>query len=762
MIHFQPAIRQLLNSLTIEDDWKMQMFAEVIIDVSIEKLDRPFTYRIPDRLSGIVCVGSRVRIPFGSGNTEKKGYVTAIRETSGFDDGKIKDITGMVEGSVSAEDRSFETASFIKDTYGGTLSQALKVVIPAGSKVKPAVIKTLVRKADTEQLKSVLAECIRKKQPARERLIRALIDNDRIPGEWISGKLGVSSQTVVSVIKQGLAVLETGTEYRKPSISEIGASGNVTLNDEQRKIVDAIGPKIEGGAHEVCLIHGVTGSGKTEVYLQLAEKTVSLGKQVIFLIPEIALTYQTLARFYAKFGDRVSVLNSNMSAGERFDQCERARHKDIDIIIGPRSALFTPFPEIGLIIMDEEHEASYKSEQTPKYHAREVAKEIAKRSGAVFVMGSATPSVETYLDASENRISLFELNERATGATLPETEIVDLRAELSSGNRSMFSRKLKARMDEAIKKGEQVMLFLNRRGFSGQISCRECGKNIMCPHCDVPMSLHTGNRLICHYCGETAEKPAVCPSCGSKYLAAIKAGTEQVEERVAKLYPGVATLRMDKDTTSRKGSYEMILSAFSSGEAQILIGTQMIVKGHDFPNVTVVGILAADLSLGVPDYRAAERTFQLIAQACGRAGRGEKKGYAVIQTYQPDNYAITSAAAQDYKAFFDEEIAFRLSAGYPPAVHMMAVQFFGTDEKLTASLAAQVCGVIKSERSLRVLGPAPAGIARIKDYYRYVLYVKDPDTDNLGKAREIIEDHLRETEMKGCFVQYDLDPVNMI
>ena len=738
------------------------IYADVILDVSIEKLDRPFSYRIPERLSGIVCVGSRVRIPFGAGNTEKKGYVTALKDTVQYEEDKIKDILGIVEGSVEAEDRSFEIAAFIKESYGGTLSQALKVVIPAKAKVKPVELKTLVRKMDIEELSSLAAECSRKNQKAKERLLRALMENERIPSPWIAGKLRVSASTVTSVIKSGAAFYETSSEYRKPAVSDIENTDPLSLNDEQRNVVESVSRDMDCGHPGTYLIHGITGSGKTEVYIRLAEKTVLSGRQVIFLIPEIALTYQTLARFYAKFGDRVSVLNSTMSPGERYDQCERAKKGDIDIIIGPRSALFTPFSNVGLIIMDEEHESSYKSENTPKYHAREVAKKIAFLQNAAFVMGSATPSIESYSLALAGEITLFKLNERATGGELPETSIVDLRKELSSGNRSIFSRKLKGLMDEALSKGEQIMLFLNRRGFSGQVSCRECGKVIMCPHCDVPMSLHTGSRLMCHYCGEIMEKPSNCPSCGSGYLAAIKAGTEQVEDRIRKLYPDVNVLRMDKDTTSAKGSFDKILSEFSNGEAQILIGTQMIVKGHDFPNVTVVGILAADLSLGVPDFRSAERTFQLLAQACGRAGRGEKPGAAVIQTYQPDHYAVRCAAAQDYEAFYEEETAFRETAGYPPALHMLCIQFFGTDEKKTSLLAQELAGVIKSKGRIRVLGPAPANVSKVKDYHRFVIYVKDPDLSRLSEIRTGAEEFFKDKDMGSVFVQFDTDPMNAI
>ncbi len=738
------------------------LYAEVIIDISIEKLDRPFTYRIPDRLSGIICAGSRVLIPFGKGNTPKKGYVISVRDHTDYDPDKIKDITDVVEGSVSALERSFEIASFIKDTYGGTISQALKVVIPAKSKVSAVKRKILVRKLGRDEILFLAAESGRKNQKAKEKLYNALADNERIPGEWISHNLGVSSQTVQSVVKSGAAYIETVTEYRKPTVSEIQCAGNVELNTGQTEAVKCISDDMESGVRKDYLIHGITGSGKTEVYLRLAEKCILMEKKVIFLIPEIALTYQTLARFYAKFGDRVSVLNSRMSAGERYDQCKRAENGDIDIIIGPRSALFTPFSDIGLIIIDEEHETSYKSENTPKYHAREVAKFIAKKNGASLVMGSATPSLETYSDCVDGKTVLLKLTERPGGGELAETEIVDLREELKQKNRSMFSRRLKSLMDEALGNGEQVMLFLNRRGYSGQISCRECGKPVFCSHCSVPMSLHRAGKLICHYCGDTREKPSVCPECGSKYLSAFKVGTQQVEDKIKDLYPDVKVLRMDKDTTAEKGAYENILSEFSSGEAQILIGTQMIVKGHDFPNVTVVGILAADLSLGEGDYRSSERTFALLTQAAGRSGRGDKKGYAIIQTYQPDHYAIVDSAKQDYEKFYEDEMTYRLSAGYPPATHMMGIIFFGLDEHKTSELAVDTCNVIKSNGAYRVLGPAPANISKIKDYYRFVIYIKHDDETELKKVRQIVEDHLTCCDMKNKFVQFDLDPVGQM
>jgi len=515
--------------------------------------------------------------------------------------------------------------------------------------------------------------------------------------------------------------------------------------------------------HGTYLIHGITGSGKTEVYMELIGEVIRRGRQAIVLIPEIALTYQTVVRFYKRFGERVSVMNSALSAGERYDQCKRAKEGEIDVIIGPRSALFTPFPNLGLIVIDEEHEATYKSETTPKYHARETALEIARCAGASLVLGSATPSMEAYFRAQQGEYRLFQLTERLTGGTLPRVYIADLRQELKCGNRSIFSLKLQELMKDRLEKGEQIMLFLNRRGYAGFISCRECGHVMKCPHCDVSLSEHKGGRLVCHYCGY--EQPAVnkCPSCGSKYISGFRAGTQQIEEKLLSMYPGVKVLRMDADTTKKKDSYEEILSAFANKEAQVLIGTQMIVKGHDFPNVTLVGVLAADMSLAVNDYRAAERTFQLLTQAAGRAGRGEKPGEVVIQTYQPDHYSVVHAAKQDYHSFYEEEILYREMLRYPPAAHMMAVQIFDKEEESGQQTAERLGGLVRAlaekekPGDFTVIGPAPASIGRINDIFRFVFYVKCRKYDKLIETKEILEEEIQKMHVT---VQFDFDPMH--
>ena len=742
-------------------------YADVIIDISLDKLDRPFSYHIPDSLLGKLDIGMRVMVPFGKGNTPRKAYIIALRENTSFDPDKVKDILGVAKDAVTMEEKQVELAAYIRRNFGGTLNQALKVVLPAKATAKQLVLREVERLLDREALLSLLGEAQRKHQNAKARLLEALLSQETIPYEWITGKLGVSAQTINSLEKAGAIKVNSVSKYRDPVHLLDQVRDDKKLSDSQQKIVTAINDDIVNGNAGKYLIHGITGSGKTEVYMNLIENVVKRGQQAIFLIPEIALTYQTLVRFYKRFGSRVSVLNSTLSAGEKYDQCMRAKNGEIDIVIGPRSALFTPFPNLGMIVIDEEHESSYKSESSPKYHAVKVAEELAQKSGAALVLGSATPSLESYYKAKNGEYKLFELKERLTGGSLPKVHTVDLRQELKEGNKSIFSRKLMALLKDRIDKNEQAMLFLNRRGIAGFISCRSCGEVIKCPHCDVSLSEHYGGKLVCHYCSYEAVKPDKCPKCGSGYIAGFKAGTEQIEEKLKQLFPGVKTLRMDADTTKTKDSYEKLLSAFSNEEAQILIGTQMIVKGHDFPKVTLVGVLAADLSLNGDDYRAGERTFQLLTQAVGRAGRGTLPGEAVIQTYRPEHYAITFSEDQNYEGFYEEEITYRKLMGYPPVAHMLAIQIYGKDKQGAESVSGSIAEtvrkyVLETKQRISVLGPSAASIAKVRDLYRYVVYLKAADYDILTKVKDEVEEYLRSNPPKNEFIQFDFDPINTI
>lgn len=533
------------------------------------------------------------------------------------------------------------------------------------------------------------------------------------------------------------------------------------LNEDQKSIVADFSGEYNDGIRRTYLLHGVTGSGKTEVYIQMIKHVVALGRQAIVLIPEIGLSYQTEHRLRSHFGDRVSIMNSTLAPGERYNHCEKARRGEIDVIIGPRSALFTPFDNLGLIIIDEEHENTYKSENVPRYHAREVAIKLASMHGASVVLGSATPSIDSYYRAKNGEYKLYELKNRASSSTLPSVSVVDLRQELKNGNRSIFSEELKSKIDDRLKSGKQVMLFLNRRGYAGFVSCRLCGEVIKCPHCDVSLSEHRQQgKMVCHYCGYETPIPKICPSCQSKYISSFKAGTEQIEAEVKKMWPAARTLRMDADTTRRKDSYEQILGSFKQGEADVLIGTQMIVKGHDFAGVTLVGIIAADLSLAGGDYRAGERTFQLLTQAAGRAGRGDTPGEVVIQTYQPEQYSIVHAANQDYEGFYEEELLYRDISGYPPVREILAVLIAGKDNDVTFMYATNVSAVaVARGTGAQIIGPAKAGIGKINDYYRYVFYCKSNDKSKLVEIKDSIERWI-DNNKTDINVWFDFNPMN--
>lgn len=739
-----------------------QSYARVIIDISHEKVDRPFCYRVPEQLLGVIEVGSCVEVPFGKGNTLRKGYVIELMETPDFDPNLIKEIQNVKTG-VQVENKLIKLAYWIREEYGSTMIQALQTVLPVKQKVKQKENRILLRKCTDEEAKLQAEICEKKHQVAKARVLKALTENEQIPYTLLTQKLHVSASTINSLKKADLVEEVSELAYRNPIKEQQETKERKILSDSQKKIVDDIWEEYTQGIRKTYLIHGITGSGKTEVYMALIEKVVAEGKAVIMLIPEIALTFQTVMRFQRRFGSRVSILNSTLSAGEKYDQCERAKKGEIDIMIGPRSALFAPFEKIGLILIDEEHENTYKSESMPKYHAREAAEELARLHGASVVLGSATPSMESYYKAMNGEYGFFTLKERLTGGTLPKVYIEDLREELKKGNRSIFSDRLQELIRDRLAKKEQIMLFLNRRGYSGFISCRSCGHVMKCPHCDVSLSKHANERLVCHYCGY--EQPVLinCPKCGSKYILGFKAGTEKIEEEFRKMFGDVSILRMDRDTTKTKDSYEEILSEFMEEKAQVLIGTQMIVKGHDFPKVTLVGILAADLSLGVNDYRAGERTFQLLTQAAGRAGRGELPGEVVIQSYQPDHYSIQWAAAQDYENFYKEELMYRDLGGYPPIANMLMIQIFEKEENAGILLGEQMKVRLKEyalKNRMLVIGPANASVGKINDIYRSCLILKHKDKEVLKKAKNILEQWLSTCENEGKIVQFDFNPMS--
>ena len=720
-------------------------YADVIIDISHEKVDRAFQYGIPKGLEAEIYVGVCVRVPFGKGNVTRKGYVVGLSNTPEFDTERIKEIAGVVTGSISVQSQLIQLAWWMRETYGATMNQSLKTVLPVKQKMKPKEKKSIRCLLDSEELDIAIREAEKKNHKARLRLLNAFRETSVIPSEMAESQLQITPSTLKPLIDKGQIEILTREIYRTP-FKELSHTGHAAiLNEEQKTAADRFIRDYEEGHRDTYLLHGITGSGKTEVYMELIDKVIKEGGQAIVLIPEIALTYQTVRRFYGRFGDKVSVINSRLSQGERYDQFKRAKQGELQVMVGPRSALFTPFGRLRLIIIDEEHESSYKSENSPRYHARETAIHRAKLEGARVILGSATPSMEAYYRAKEGEYVLVKLEARFEERPLPRVSIIDMREQLKKGNRLALSLELREDLSQCLKKGEQAMLFLNRRGYAGFVSCRSCGHVMKCPHCDVSLSEHNGRKLICHYCGYETVKPDKCPVCSSPYIGGFKAGTQQIQQVVEKEFPEARVLRMDYDTTRAKGSYEKILSAFSRHEADILIGTQMIVKGHDFPDVTLVGILAADLSLNADDYRSGERTFQLLTQAVGRAGRGKKEGHALIQTYSPDHYSIQTAAKQDYEEFYQEEMGYRLLMDYPPAAHMMAVLGSSEDEKLLETAMHYLglfTGKIYAGKDLHVIGPAPASVGKVKDVYRRVLYLKHENYDLLVRIKDRLEEYI--------------------
>lgn len=742
----------------------MAKYANVIVDISHEKLDKTFQYGIPDDIASEIQVGVQVDIPFGRRTIS--GYVVEITDIPEYDVSKIKPLIGVKAGSVAMESRLIRLACWIKKNYGSTMNQALKTVIPIKKKTKEIRKRTIHLIADDREARDKLALYEAKHQTARARLLRELITERELDYSVVTAKLNISSAVIKALCDQNIVTVTDEKSYRNP-VKHLERRGyDKVLNENQQMLVDEITGDLDKGEHHTYLIKGVTGSGKTEVYMELIAHTISQGRQAIVLIPEIALTYQTVMRFYNRFGDRVSIMNSRLSQGERYDQFERAKAGDIDIMIGPRSALFTPFSNLGLIIIDEEHENSYKSEGVPRYHARETAIEYARMCNASVVLGSATPSIDSYYNAQIGRYKLLELNTRVDDKPLPDCEVIDLRQELKNGNRSILSLRLQELMEDRLEKGQQTMLFINRRGVAGFMSCRACGYVVKCPHCDVSLSQHNNGRMVCHYCGYEEPVPRVCPSCGSKYISGFKAGTQKIEQMVQNRFPKAKILRMDFDTTRTKDSYEKILQAFANNEADILIGTQMIVKGHDFPNVTLVGVLAADMSLHISDFHAAERTFELLTQAVGRAGRGKEPGQAVIQTYDPDNYAIQAAKRQDYEEFYNKEIEYRQMLYYPPVwnlllIHIQSQNQYSNDRAAEELFKCCDAYIKRLDQKLQLVGPADAAVAKVNDIYRKVIYIKTREYDTLVDIKDNIEKYVKDNPAyRNVSVQFDFNPTS--
>lgn len=709
-------------------------FAGVIINRLALNIDRIFHYSIPDRLLGKINIGSHVTVPFGSGNTAVDGFVLSLDSHSNFE-GTIKEILSAEDGGPLFDSEMLDVCNFLKQKYFCSYISAVKTVLPPGSgrkhKVSDKIIRGSVLNVPYDEAFDAL-EKLRDKAPKQCKILELLIQNDFVADSDIVFLTGASNQAIKALKDKGLARSEEIEVFRLPvDFDNIPRTVSPPLTAEQSRAVENICAAVSANQNKTFLLHGVTGSGKTEVFLNCIEKALAIGKTAIVMVPEISLTPQMVTRFAARFGKRIAVLHSALSMGERSDEYKRIKNGEADVVVGARSAVFAPLKNIGVIVIDEEHETSYKAENAPTYHAREVADFRAKQHGAALVLASATPSVESFYRAKQGVYQLISLTHRPNKQHLPEVTVSDMREEMKDGNRSCLGLSLQREIRKNKENGEQTILFLNRRGFSTFVSCRNCGFVIKCKNCDVSLTYHKHkNSLTCHYCGYTVRKPEICPRCGSGYIKEFGAGTQKVEEELHALFPDLSVIRMDVDTTNVKSSHRAILEKFDSEKIDILLGTQMVAKGLDFPNVTLVGVLAADQSLFVDDFRANERTFDLITQVCGRAGRGEKKGRALIQTYMPENSVINQAKEQDYISFYENEITLRRQLSYPPFCDIVSVLLtspvYNGLSTYAKKLARSISIVMQKDygEKFEILGPSDTSVTKIRGLYRQRIWIK--------------------------------------
>ena len=719
--------------------------------------DRLFTYRLPESLRDKAQIGSLLRVPFGRGGKSVKGYAVSFSETTDVPQDKLRDAEDILVGEDPERERLAHLAVWMSHHYSCPLIRALRTVMPEKRRMKERIDHTVTLAVPVPDAAARMREYEEKGQAAKARILSELISEQEMPQGLLLKKANAAKPSLISLNKDGLVEISSEAVRRFAYDAEIETREKSELTPPQKAALEKIRGEWENAGRPV-LLHGLTGSGKTLLYMDLIEEILTQGRQAIVLIPEIALTYQTVRRFTARFGNAVSFLHSRLSEGERSDLFRAAEKKEVRVVIGPRSALFTPFPDLGLIIVDEEHEDTYRSESTPRYDARETAVKRAEIEGAKVLFGSATPSVKSYALAEKGEYLLVPLLTRF-GSAVRRVQTADLREELKQGNRSVLSGPLKQELARVLSEGHQAMLFLNRRGYAGFVTCRSCGHVVKCPHCDVSLTEHGNGTLVCHYCGYSAARTGVCPECGSIAIGGMRIGTEQVERQIGEAFPGARILRMDRDTTGGKEGHTKILRQFAAHEADILIGTQMIVKGHDFPQVALIGVLAADLSLNDADYRSAERTFSLIAQAIGRCGRADVPGCAVIQTYRPDHYAVLAAAEEDYKAFYREEIAYRTLLEYPPCGEMLAVFGNAPDEAQLLNAMEYLrryIGRIDPLDTLHALGPAYLSVKKVRDRYRAAIWLRSRDPEKLRAAAESMEKYIKLNKgFEGIQIQYD-------
>jgi len=745
--------------------------AQVAVDVTAEGTDRLYTYEVPRSLAGRLTEGQWVKVPFGPRSLVGLYVGPASHRPEGV---TLKAIQGILPEIPPIPPSLIALARWTADRYLATFAAALRLLLPAEARRQE--VRTLkithYRLLLDPEVTAATASAVRARAPRQADLLAYLsAHGGQASLPELLAALGEGVRAPIRVALQKRWVASADVARRRDPFG--GEASHPTpppvLTPEQSAALDSIQQELNApaGFRQPVLLHGVTGSGKTELYL-LAMRAVQLqNRQAICLVPEIALTPLMISRFRSRFGRAVAVLHSALSAGERYDEWQRIRAGEVSIVVGARSAIFAPFDNVGLIIIDEEHEGSYKQESPPPcYHAREVAEERARLEGALLVLGSATPALESFHKADTGHYRLVSLLHRVDERPMPQVTLVDMREEMRTGNRSIFSQALTSALDQTLGAGEQAILFLNRRGYNTFVMCRTCGEAVTCPNCAVAMTYHLGdNHLACHYCDHQARVPTKCPSCGSPHIRHMGAGTERVEEELGKRYPRIRVARMDVDTTRRKGSHASILKAFGDRKMDVLVGTQMIAKGLDFPEVTLVGVVLADTSLNLPDFRAAERTFQLITQVAGRAGRALKPGRVLVQTYQPEHFSLIAASGHDYAAFYGREIKWRQEMTYPPFAHLVHMVLSGPAEDRVRETAGHIAHLLTAGGFTgELLGPAPAPLARLRGQFRHHLVLKGHDIAEM--ARQVRASFAaaggKWRKDKEIRLSVDVGPVNML
>ncbi|WP_242226252.1 primosomal protein N' [Bacillus cereus group sp. BfR-BA-01358] len=799
-------------------------FASVIVDVPARQTDRPFDYIIPKKWEDIVQTGMRVVVPFGP--RKLQGFIIGIKNSVEVESKKLKTIHEILDVTPVLNEELLKLGYWLTSETLCYMISAFQVMLPTAIKatykkrlqlrkqeeVAPELLFLFQEKEaiDWEAIETqphlyrtiqqeikhgtieVVYQVKDKVQKKKQRVVQPELPEDKleltafelkskkqqdvlyyfvenyksVPLKVITEELQITDAPIKALVKKGLISEKYVEVYRNPyDDDDFEQTKPFPLTEEQKQVITPILSSITNETYNPFLLYGVTGSGKTEVYLQSIAAVLEKGKEAIVLVPEIALTPQMVDRFKGRFGSQVAVLHSALSVGEKYDEWRKILRKEVKVVVGARSAVFAPFENLGIIIIDEEHESSYKQEDNPRYHARDVAVWRGQYHKCPIVLGSATPTLESFARAKKGVYELLTMEKRMNEQALPTVEIVDMREELRDGNRSMFSKALHEKIADRLEKKEQMVLFLNRRGHSTFVMCRDCGYVVQCPHCDISLTYHKMNhRLKCHYCSYEENMPTACPACQSTYIRFFGTGTQKVEEEITKLFPEARVIRMDVDTTSRKGMHEKLLKAFGEEKADILLGTQMIAKGLDFPKVTLVGVLTADTMLHLPDFRASEKTYQLLTQVSGRAGRHELPGEVIIQTYTPEHYSIELAKNQQYDVFFDQEMQMRRTRQYPPYYYVVLVTVSHPELLKAVQVTEKIVGHLRSHCSQQtmVLGPVASAIPRIKDRYRYQCMIKYKREQNLKNVLKMVNEHYQAEMQKELQISIDFNPTMLM